>query len=273
MSGCLSYEEYQNRRRELDKHKQENFKEAAELFDIMKKMSYAEKIEYTNRLIKDSLEVYPNIACACSFGKDSTLLLYLIRQYTPNIKVIFNNTWVEHRRTYEFRDYLVKEWNLNYHETKPNKTYWNCIKEYGYPSTSRYRKGSSTPFCCYHLKESPALKWYKANKIDAVFLGLTHDESYQRRLTLIKYGDKYSTKRHSRRLITKIHPLAFWKSEDVWRYIKENNVPYNKIYDLGVDRCGCVPCTAHIGWESQVNKLSKGFYTKIMRDMGRTTRI
>lgn len=266
MSGCLSYNEYMERRKILDDNKQTSFIEKARLFDMMKKMSYQEKIEYTNSIISDSLGVYDNPACSCSFGKDSTLLLYFIRKHKPNIKVLFCNTGVEHEKTYEFRDYLVKEWNLNYTEVKPKKSFWECIKEYGYPRQSRFR-GGSTPKCCYHLKDSPSIKYYKDNNINAVFIGLTHDESYQRRLTIINYGDKYRTKRYSTRYITKIHPLAFWTIEDVWRYIKENNIPYNKIYDLGVDRCGCVPCTAHIKWEEQMSKLNKVLYDTIKKDL------
>jgi len=67
-------------------------------------------------------------------------------QVDPDIEVVFSNTHVEHKETYEFRDKLVKEWNLNYTELKPYKTFWECVKEYGYPdlriySLPKHKKG------------------------------------------------------------------------------------------------------------------------------------
>jgi len=37
-------------------------------------------------------------------------------------------------------------------------------------------------------------------------------------------------------------PMMFWQEEDVWNYIKINNLRYSKIYDMGYDRTGCVFC-------------------------------
>ncbi len=34
-----------------------------------------------------------------------------------------------------------------------------------------------------------------------------------------------------------------WTWEQVWRYIKENNVPYNSLIDKGYSSIGCDPCT------------------------------
>ena len=43
--------------------------------------------------------------------------------------------------------------------------------------------------------------------------------------------------------VVKINPLAGWSSRDVWRYIKEHDVPYSPLYDLGYSSIGCRPCT------------------------------
>ena len=43
--------------------------------------------------------------------------------------------------------------------------------------------------------------------------------------------------------IVKVNPLADWTSEAVWDYIHRNNVPYNKLHDLGYPSIGCEPCT------------------------------
>ncbi|MBK8052358.1 MAG: phosphoadenylyl-sulfate reductase [Saprospiraceae bacterium] len=44
-------------------------------------------------------------------------------------------------------------------------------------------------------------------------------------------------------IITKIHPLLHWSNDEVWTYIKANNVPYNVLQDKGFISIGCQPCT------------------------------
>jgi len=43
--------------------------------------------------------------------------------------------------------------------------------------------------------------------------------------------------------LVKFNPLAAWKSEDVWRYIRENNVIYNPLHDRSYPSIGCEHCT------------------------------
>ncbi len=46
--------------------------------------------------------------------------------------------------------------------------------------------------------------------------------------------------------IVKFNPLADWSEEDVWHYIRNNNVPYNVLHDRGFPSIGCEPCTRAI---------------------------
>jgi phosphoadenosine phosphosulfate reductase len=41
----------------------------------------------------------------------------------------------------------------------------------------------------------------------------------------------------------KLNPLADWSHEQVWDYIRSNDVPYNKLHDNGFPSIGCAPCT------------------------------
>ncbi len=43
--------------------------------------------------------------------------------------------------------------------------------------------------------------------------------------------------------IIKFHPLLHWTTDDVKKYISENNVPYNPLHDKGFVSIGCAPCT------------------------------
>ena len=43
--------------------------------------------------------------------------------------------------------------------------------------------------------------------------------------------------------LIKINPIAMWSDDDVWGYIRENDVPYNPLIDEGYLSIGCQPCT------------------------------
>jgi len=47
-------------------------------------------------------------------------------------------------------------------------------------------------------------------------------------------------------MMTKFNPLADWSEEDVWNYIRDNDVPYNALHDQGYPSIGCEPCTRAI---------------------------
>ena len=38
------------------------------------------------------------------------------------------------------------------------------------------------------------------------------------------------------------NPIVDWTDEDVWNFIKGNNLPYCKLYDDGEKRLGCIGC-------------------------------
>jgi phosphoadenosine phosphosulfate reductase len=46
--------------------------------------------------------------------------------------------------------------------------------------------------------------------------------------------------------IIKYYPLYKWSLEDVEKFIKENNIPFNSLYDKGYVSIGCEPCTRPI---------------------------
>ncbi|MGQ0655230.1 MAG: phosphoadenylyl-sulfate reductase [Betaproteobacteria bacterium] len=43
--------------------------------------------------------------------------------------------------------------------------------------------------------------------------------------------------------IEKFNPLAAWSEAEVWAYLREQRVPYNRLYDQGYRSIGCAPCT------------------------------
>ncbi len=234
-------------------------------------------------LIKQSIKKHgDNIVVACSFGKDNLVVLHMALKYNPNIKVIFENTGVEFPETIKFKDKIKKLWSLNLYETKPLKTFWECIKEYGIPTMRKQGgKGSNAPKCCHYLKEKPSSILQKKLKIQAVITGLQACESRSRGLIAMRYDNKkapYMSKDNiefcSQRWFTKsteiwnYHPIMLWSTKQVWNYIKENNLPINEVYTKWkglYKRCGCLPCTAYLDWEKKLGKSHPQLYRQLKK--------
>jgi phosphoadenosine phosphosulfate reductase len=43
--------------------------------------------------------------------------------------------------------------------------------------------------------------------------------------------------------LKKFNPLAAWREDEVWDYIRRHEVPFNPLYDQGYRSIGCAPCT------------------------------
>ena len=74
------------------------------------------------------------------------------------------------------------------------------------------------------------------NGYKAEITGTTRTESiYRRSLSPIKLPSKNPK-------IIRVNPIYDWNEWEVWRYIRENNIRYNPLYDMGYRRIGCWCC-------------------------------
>lgn len=229
-------------------------------------------------LIKETIKRYgQDCAVACSFGKDSMVVLDMALKVNKDIKVLFHNTGVEFPETIEYARSITKLWNLNLIETKPykNKTFWDCAKQYGLPSIRKSGgKGANSPKCCYYLKERPAQIKIKELGLRAIMTGLLKCESRNRSMLMSRMdnseqidtcGQRYYSKSWG---LFKIHPIAYWSEKQVWDYINENDLPINPVYTKwgGIyPRCGCLPCTAYKSWEKRLAKSHHKLYLQLKK--------
>jgi phosphoadenosine phosphosulfate reductase len=100
-----------------------------------------------------------------------------------------------------------------------------------------YESIENRKLCCYVRKIEPLRRALK--NIDFWISGLRREQSVTREgLSLVEWDDINKK--------IKINPIIDWKSEDLWAYIKENNIPYNPLHDKGYPSIGCLPCTRAI---------------------------
>ena len=80
-----------------------------------------QKIWHAKEIIRKAIEKYPKIAVAVSWGKDSMVLLHLTREVKKDIEVFTVITPFHPKETLEFKDRIIREWNLNIKEYKSPK--------------------------------------------------------------------------------------------------------------------------------------------------------
>lgn len=231
------------------------------------------KVELTKQRIREWVDYYGEDGVYISFsgGKDSTVLLHLVRDMYPNIEAVFSDTGLEFPEIKVF----VKSFS-NVTTIRPNKSFKTVIDERGYPiisksvancvrlaknniaqgkdtlrvrqirgleKGSKFNKGKwefllDAPFkiseeCCNELKKKPLSQFGKeSNKVPII--AIMADEGGVRREGYLSTGCNAFD---SKNPISK--PMGFWKEEDVLRYIVENKIPICSVYgDIVKDEQG-----------------------------------
>jgi phosphoadenosine phosphosulfate reductase len=88
--------------------------------------------------------------------------------------------------------------------------------------------------CCNLRKIGPLKRAFSG--LDAWICGLRRDQAVTRFATRKVEWDESNE-------LLKINPLNDWTEQDVWDYIKVNDIPYNELHDKGYPSIGCQPCT------------------------------
>lgn len=156
---------------------------------------------------------------AFSGGKDSVVLLDLVRKAGVRHTAHHNLTGVEPPELI----YFIREHYPDVITESPKKTMWRLIEEQGVPPTRLMR------YCCKELKERGGEGRFKIT-------GIRHEESVRR--SKRKYFEPCLRNSGTRFL----NPIIDWTEEDIWEYIRANNLPYCKLYDNGWRRIGCMFC-------------------------------
>ena len=256
------------------------------------------KIAKSKRRIQEWVDYYGEDGVYISFsgGKDSTVLLDLVRQVNPNIPAVFVDTGLEYPETKEFVKTLDNVIIL-----RPKMSFKQVIEKYGYPMVSKEQanylddirtgtpkmrirrlEGNSqgrfklskkwhylidAPFkvshrCCNIMKKEPAKRYERETK-RVPFIGTLAEESNLRKQSYLKTGcNAFNSKRPNST------PLGFWKEQDILQYIKDNNLEICSVYGdiveedgklvlTGLQRSGCVYCGYAVHLEKEPNRYQR----------------
>jgi len=174
------------------------------------------------------------VALASSFGAEDMVLIDMLARINRHARVFFLDTGRLHQETYDLMDEARKRYQMGFEVYFPNTEDVERLVSSKGPN-SFFRSVEDRKECCRIRKVEPLRR--ALSTVDAWMTGLRRSQSVTRaNLSLVEIDDSHGG-------ILKVSPLASWSEADVWTYIRENDVPYNRLHDQGYPSIGCAPCT------------------------------
>lgn len=236
-------------------------------------MTLEEKIKDAEAVLKlaaDMSKHYYNkpLIITYSGGKDSDVMLDIAKKClnVGDFEVVNSHTTVDAPETvYHIREVFADlkaqgiHAEIRYPYYKGERTsMWKLIKDMGIPPTRLMR------YCCSVLKESTT-----PNRM--VAFGVREEESINRQGRDVfsirgQKGEEWRTLEHTFAMYqidktgidgsyeceiikackenkdTLVQPIYKFTVNDVWEYVKQNNVKMNPLYAKSYDRVGCIGC-------------------------------
>jgi len=190
-------------------------------------------------VLRWAMDIYGSkIALASSFGPEDIVLIDIMTKIDKEKTRIFTlDTGRLNQETYDLIDTISRKYNIRIEVFFPeHKEIEQMVQEKG--MNLMYESVENRKLCC-EIRKVHSLK-RALKKLDGWITGLRREQFITR--AHVKKVEIDST--HSN--IVKVNPLADWTHEMVWAYIHENNIPYNRLHDIGYVSIGCEPCTRAI---------------------------
>lgn len=232
------------------------------------------KVALTKQRVREWVTAFSTSGVYVSFsgGKDSTVLLHIVRSIYPDIEAVFVNTGLEYPEIQRF----VKTFD-NVRILYPKKTFKQVICEYGYPMISKevsqriYEARSAgkesrvyqrfipnsqynlkyggkfslekwepllhvdfrlSHLCCHQNKKNPAKKYEKEFDKHPITATMTCESRLRESMWLQTGCNAFDAKRPQSK------PMSFWTEQDVLQYIKEENLSIAPVYgDITINDC------------------------------------
>jgi phosphoadenosine phosphosulfate reductase len=183
-----------------------------------------------------ALERYaPNIILACSFGAEDVVLVDMIQRIAPQTKLFYLDTDFLFKETHEVKDRLIAKYGLRPEQVIQVKSLLTPEQQAAQYGDALWARNPDQ--CCRLRKVEPLTR--VLNGYAAWITGIRRDQAPTRaNAGLVEWDQKFQ--------LVKFNPLAKWKIEDVWAYIKVHEVPYNDLHDRHYPSIGCTHCTAPV---------------------------
>jgi phosphoadenosine phosphosulfate reductase len=185
-------------------------------------------------LLRYLLERYGcRIALASSLGLEDQVLTDMILKIDKTARIFTIDTGRLFPETYSLIDKTNRRYGIRMEVFFPeNAGVEVYVRQNGV--NAFYESIEKRKACCYVRKIQPLLR--ALSTLDVWICGLRQEQSVTRA------GVKRVEWDEANRLI-KINPLVYWSEQEVWDYIRAEDVPYHILHERHYPSIGCQPCT------------------------------
>jgi phosphoadenosine phosphosulfate reductase len=191
-----------------------------------------------NKPVEDQLKILTDIfpekvVFTSSFGIEDQVISHMIFKNDIPVEIVTLDTGRLFPDTYKVFSETIRKYQKTINVYFPDhEAVENMVTEKG-PFSFYYSRENRLE-CCRIRKLMPL---NRALEGKACWIsGIRASQSENRnRMDWIEYDEE--------KKLLKFNPLFSWSNEDVERFIKDNNIPYNVLHDRGFVSIGCEPCT------------------------------
>lgn len=196
--------------------------------------AYKGRVERSREIIREFLASHGPLAVAYSYGKDSSVMLHMVRTLDPSVRAYYVAQGGETPDTAAFRAEFPEAVYGAVDVVDCDVDLDEAVERYGWythePSRVQPKKGAWR----HNIRVGPYERYHEEHGIRGVFVGLRSEESRGRAMLRATRGHVYEESKPPR-----CWPLLDWGTKDVWAYIGVHDLPYNPAYDrehVGFDR-------------------------------------
>ena len=202
--------------------------------DIEQRRSDLEGMTPVDVLTWASQRFSGGIVCLSALGAEDCVLIDVIARHALPIPIVTIDTAVLFRETYALWSRLEKRYGISIAGIRSD-----LIPDSGPAAEDIDHLWEREPDRCCQLRKVVPLRRELSGR-QAWITGIRREQSETRRNAQVVEWDAAFG-------LVKINPLAAWTGEQMWEYIRANDVPYNPLHDARYPSIGCEPCTSAAG--------------------------
>jgi len=200
-------------------------------------MSYSTLVEHTVALLQQAGDKHgKQLIYPCAFGSEGMVQIDLICKYAPGIRIMTLDTGRLPQATYELIDKTREHYGIDLEIMFPDAAeVETMVRKQGV--NLFYHSLENRKRCCQIRKVNPLRRALAG--MEAWITGRRRDQSVNRSVVQAVEHDPVFG-------LTKYNPILDWTENDIWAYIREHDVPYNRLHDEHYVSIGCECCTRAI---------------------------
>jgi thioredoxin-dependent adenylylsulfate APS reductase len=177
---------------------------------------------------------HPRMAVSAAGGVDGMAIVDMAWRIDPSVRVFTLDTGRLPPETYALFERIRERYGIDVEFEFPERADVETLVRTNGPNLM-YRSVALRLACCEIRKVQPLKR--KLATLDAWVAGLRREQWKSRRnIAKVELDREHGG-------IVKINPLADWSLDQVWGYVRKNEVPYHELFDHGYTSIGCAPCT------------------------------